>query len=83
MKTAISVPDELFREVDARARKLGMSRSEFYARAARRYVDQLDSDVLTAAIDAAIDAGAGNTDDEFVHRAAEKTLARNAFDSPR
>lgn len=38
------------------ARTHGMSRSEFYRRAAERYADELDDADLTAQIDDAIDA---------------------------
>lgn len=55
MKTAISIPDETFERAEQRAASLGMSRSEFFAKAAQRYLDQLDEDSLTAGIDAAID----------------------------
>lgn len=54
MKTAISVPDETFRRVDERAGELGISRSEFYATAARRYLDHLDEAGLTGRIDLAL-----------------------------
>ncbi|MEK7329802.1 MAG: ribbon-helix-helix protein, CopG family, partial [Candidatus Eisenbacteria bacterium] len=33
MKTAISLPDSLFRSGDALAKRLGVSRSELFARA--------------------------------------------------
>ena len=56
MKTAISVPDEIFSQVGSRAAELGISRSEFFARAARQYLDQLADYSLTQQIDAAIDA---------------------------
>ena len=39
MKTAISIPDETFREADAVAKRLGMSRSELYARAVRSFLE--------------------------------------------
>lgn len=54
MKTAISIPDEVFSAVDAKAAHLGISRSEFYATAARRYLAALEESALEAAIDAAI-----------------------------
>ena len=38
MKTAISVPDETFAQATRQAAELGISRSEFFARAARRYL---------------------------------------------
>lgn len=54
MKTAISVPDETFEQVTRRATALGMSRSEFFTRAVRRYLEQLDAESLTQQIDAAV-----------------------------
>lgn len=54
MKTAISVPDHTFERVTDRVRDLGMSRSEFFARAAERYLDQIDERLLTRQIDQAL-----------------------------
>ncbi|MGL5861312.1 MAG: ribbon-helix-helix domain-containing protein [Phycicoccus sp.] len=55
MKTAISVPDETFERASQRASDLGMSRSEFFARAARHYLDELDSQSLSGRIDGALE----------------------------
>ena len=38
MKTAISIPDDLFASADRLAKRLKMSRSELYTRAVRQYV---------------------------------------------
>lgn len=38
VKTAISIPDALFREAEALAKKRGISRSELYATAIAAYV---------------------------------------------
>lgn len=54
MKTAISLPDGTFRRVDDAARRLGVSRSEFFARAAERWLDSLDEDGTTDAINLAL-----------------------------
>ena len=54
MKTAISVPDRTFERATQRANELGISRSEFFATAAERYLDELDSGSLTERIDAAV-----------------------------
>lgn len=54
MKTAISVPDETFQRASRRAQELGLSRSEFFARAAQRYLEELDRTSLTEQIDAAL-----------------------------
>ena len=54
MKTAISVPDDTFRRVDERAAALGMSRSEFYSRAAEGFLERLDSQSRVEAINDAL-----------------------------
>ena len=54
MKTAISVPDETFEKASRRAHDLGMSRSEFFSRAAARYLDELDAESVTSQIDLAL-----------------------------
>jgi len=41
MKFAISVPDDVFQAVEAQAQKMGISRSQFFADAARRYLGDL------------------------------------------
>jgi hypothetical protein len=64
MKTAISLPDDTFEAATKRAAELGMSRSEFFAVAARRYLDQLDKASVTELInDALQDAPADDTAD--------------------
>ena len=55
MKTAISLPDDVFVRASRRAKDLGMSRSEFFARAADRYLDELDAESVTGQIDAVLD----------------------------
>jgi antitoxin MazE6 len=55
MKTAISLPDDTFRRVDDAAKRLGISRSEAFAQAAERWLDVLDDDGITEAINSAID----------------------------
>ena len=55
MKTAISIPDDVFTEADALARSTGRSRSELYSLAVREYVARHSSDAVTAALDALSD----------------------------
>jgi hypothetical protein len=55
VKTAISIPDETFTRAERHAAVLGVSRSEFFTRAARRYMEQLEAETLTARIDVAMD----------------------------
>ena len=62
MKTAISIPDDTFDRVEKSVAELGISRSEFFARAAKKYLAELEAESITAQINAAIDAGAVDED---------------------
>jgi metal-responsive CopG/Arc/MetJ family transcriptional regulator len=50
MKTAISIPDDLYAEAEVRARRLRRSRSRLYADAMREYLARHDSDSVTATL---------------------------------
>jgi metal-responsive CopG/Arc/MetJ family transcriptional regulator len=52
MKTAISLPDDLFTLADEFAKLLGVSRSELYATALRRYIESHPANDLTQKINA-------------------------------
>ena len=52
MKTAISLPDDLFESADAYATRASLSRSELYARALREYLERHDEDWVTEQLDA-------------------------------
>jgi metal-responsive CopG/Arc/MetJ family transcriptional regulator len=54
MKTAISLPNDTYEQATRKAAELGISRSEFFARAARRYLDELASHSLTQQINQAL-----------------------------
>ncbi len=75
MKTAISVPDETFQRVERRAAELGLSRSEFYATAAARYLDDLERQSLTAKINQALDMAGDNPDEPLITSFARRQLA--------
>jgi predicted DNA-binding protein len=68
MKTAISIPDATFARVEASAARLGVSRSEFFACAAERWIADLEDAKTTAAIDAVL--GDDDQDIAFVEQAA-------------
>lgn len=51
MKTAISIPDEIFEEAERMARKLGVSRSELYTKAVHDFVDRLRRVDITEKLD--------------------------------
>jgi len=52
MKTAISLPDELFRSGEVLARRLNVTRSELYARALAEYVAKHKADQVTQRLNA-------------------------------
>jgi len=81
MKTAISVPDDTFERATRRAHDLGMSRSEFFTRAAARYLDELDAESVTRQIDLAVVALAGVDDSaEDAVAVAQRLLAETSGD---
>jgi len=51
MKTAISIPDPLFQAAEDLARRLGISRSELFAKAAAEFVRTRSRQDVTARLD--------------------------------
>ena len=52
MKIAVSVPDALFERAEEFAARLGLKRSQLYARAVEEFLLAHDEDAVTAALDA-------------------------------
>jgi metal-responsive CopG/Arc/MetJ family transcriptional regulator len=52
MKTAISIPDEIFATADLMADKMGISRSEFYTRAIVQYLAFCQEEEITTQLNA-------------------------------
>ena len=75
MKTAISVPDDTFEQATKQAAEMGISRSEFFARAARRYLDELASRSLTEQVNDALQAAGGDDSAAAAAAAGRKLLA--------
>lgn len=75
MKTAISVPDDLFNKAEKLARKTGKSRSQIYQEALTEYLLRREPDAVTEAMDQAltdIDQGSDPWFSEAGRRALEK-----------
>ena len=75
MKTAVSVPDELFAQVDRLARRSRRSRSDVYSAALREYVARHAPDEVTAGLDAVLEQVGQPDVDTFTATAARRTLA--------
>jgi len=76
MKTAISLPDETFHRVERAAQQIGVSRSEFFARAAESWLAALEDADTTEAINRALHGVPA--DQEFTDAAAAALIAADA-----
>jgi hypothetical protein len=72
----ISLPDDTFEQATKQAAELGISRSEFFARVARRYLDELASRSLTRQIDEALQAAGPDESAAAAAAAGRSRLAR-------
>ena len=73
MKTAVSVPDEVFQRAERLAKRMRVSRSELYSRALREYLARHAPDEVTEALNALsdeLDTGA----EEFTKEAGRRVL---------
>jgi metal-responsive CopG/Arc/MetJ family transcriptional regulator len=77
MKTAISIPDDVFQDAEHLAHKMKKSRSEIYSRAVREYVARYSEDGVTGALDAVYEDSAAS--DEFSQAAARSTFRRTEW----
>ena len=74
MKTAVSVPDDLFAQADRLAKRSSLSRSEVYSAALREYVARHAPDEVTVGLDAVLADLGEPGPDGFAGRAARRTL---------
>lgn len=75
MKTAVSVPDDLFKRVDHFARRSGRSRSEVYSAALREYVGRHAPDEMTERLNSVIeDIGEDASSADFIDQLARRAL---------
>ncbi len=77
MKTAISLPDDLFVAAEQLARRTHRSRSEVYAAALREYVARHSPDEVTEALNRVleeIDPAESEEDIQFLHAAARRVF---------
>lgn len=73
MKTAVSVPDEVFKDVERLARRARKSRSEVYSAALREYVARHAPDEITEAMDSVCER-IKDGKDAFVAAAGSRVL---------
>lgn len=55
MKTAVSIPDDLFEQADAHAQRSGKTRSQVYREALAEYLQRRDPHAVTRTLDELVD----------------------------
>ena len=78
MKTAISLPDHLFREAEQHARRAQKSRSQLYAEALAEYLARHAPDEVTDAMNRVVDQ-VGADRSGFSSAAARRVLERSEW----
>ena len=79
MKTAVSVPDELFQAAERHARRSSKSRSRLYTDAIAEYLAKHAPDEVTEAMNRVVDPLGDTARDDFVSRAAQQALERSEW----
>jgi predicted transcriptional regulator len=76
MKTAVSIPDEVFEEAERLARRMKRPRSEVYSRALAEYVARHAPDRVTEAMNRTL-AEINQRADDFSRTASRRVLERS------
>ena len=75
MKTAVSIPDDVFAKAERLARRMKKSRSELFSNALAEYIARHAPDHVTEAMNQVCDE-IGNETDPFVAAASRRILER-------
>lgn len=65
MKTAISIPDQVFDAAETLAHRLGVSRSELYAKAVEAFVKQHRNQGVTDKLNKVYSSESNSLDDDY------------------
>ncbi len=78
MKTAVSLPDEIFRDAERLARRLKKSRSQLYQEAVAEYVARHEPEAITEALNRLVE-DVNTSPDELASAAARRVLERSKW----
>jgi metal-responsive CopG/Arc/MetJ family transcriptional regulator len=78
MKTAVSMPDDLFRLAEATARRLRVSRSELYSKAIAEFLKRQNGNAITERLNDVYSRHPAKVD-SGLHRAQLKSLQKDAW----
>ena len=76
MKTAVSIPEDVFVGAERLAKRTKRSRSDIYAAAVREYLARHSGDAVTEAMNSVMEQISATGTDAFVSLAARNTLER-------
>jgi metal-responsive CopG/Arc/MetJ family transcriptional regulator len=79
MKTAISIPDDIFREADRLAAELRQSRSQLYSRAVSEYIARHSPERITEALNAVYAEPEEQAELDVLEIAAREMLGRSEW----
>jgi metal-responsive CopG/Arc/MetJ family transcriptional regulator len=78
MKTAVSLPDDLFRLAEGAARQLKMSRSQLYAAAISEFLKRRETNQVTERLNAIYSQEPARLD-PVLHQAQSRSLQRDSW----
>jgi predicted transcriptional regulator len=78
MKTAVSLPDEIFRKAEATARRLRVSRSQLYATAISEFLERQQDSAITERLNQVYSRRSAKVD-PALHRAQLKSLEKESW----
>jgi metal-responsive CopG/Arc/MetJ family transcriptional regulator len=78
MKTAVSIPDDVFKKAERLAKRANRSRSEVFAAALREYVARHSPDEVTDAMNR-VCSELGGQHNEFVEAAGRRLLQKTEW----
>jgi len=78
MKTAVSIPEDIFKGAERLARRTKRSRSRLFSDALKEYLARHATDEVTEAMDR-VCTELGETKDSFVSSAARRVLERSEW----
>ena len=79
MKTAVSLPDDVFEAAERQARRSQKSRSQLYAQALSEYLARHAPDEVAEAMNRVVDEVGEAASDRFVSQAARRILERTEW----
>lgn len=79
MKTAVSLPDRVYRDAERHAKRTRKSRSQLYAEALAEYLTRHAPDQVTEDMNSVIDRLGDAGGDRFLSRATRRVLANTEW----